>query len=66
MNSKTPNEKTAKREKDVKEQQCETCRFNFTPKKIWQKFCSKKCRNSFFWSHHEIVCNGNNNWDYQI
>jgi hypothetical protein len=34
---------------------CLNCHQDFTTKRSWQKYCSRKCRNEHFWKTHTVV-----------
>jgi predicted nucleic acid-binding Zn ribbon protein len=34
---------------------CIDCGREYSPYRDWQKFCSTKCRNTYFWKYREIV-----------
>lgn len=38
-----------------KQIKCLCCDQSFITKRAWQKFCSRKCRNDYFWKTHEVV-----------
>jgi len=38
-----------------KKMECIKCRTQFTPVRHWQKYCSEKCRMSYFWDKREAA-----------
>lgn len=50
--AKNPNDAMMK---EIPPRICEECKKEYKPKRVWQRYCTKQCKNNAYWKTHAIV-----------